>query len=473
VDQNAPHIEFEAAFQAMAANTPDEALLRICLNETWFSNVMAWLLDPSANHKLGKNFLKRFLMTVAKERAFPSKRSRQRARQKQHFYLQGVPHLRYRKRILEQLPRPRRPRRKQHFYVQGVPHLRYRKRKANARTVSKLQLGNATVHREFFLSRGLQQNTKSSQFCDIVVLDLDPDDGLFLVVENKLFSENHEGQLNTYLKRVESRYDRVPVRDYVYLTLRGDDPFPSAKEDDEQVFHPRWVRISWLSDVLPILESLIRDRAHNHPRVLELRDLLLWMKEIAPSAEKYGRKTLFAHRILTETARYLEAELNWLCDYQAENAASGRNWQVKPLRRKKSDLEEGEAPIARMALQFSSTQSQELVIELLPSYAVGLQSRYSKSQAKFEKLIVPFGAHSDQVLNLLDITARDIYGLVLAKPSVAVKQGRWKRGKARRKANPPASKPLFDFLHKRRFELRVLFGFAALDTKINARTGEY
>jgi hypothetical protein len=57
MNQDAPHIEIEDAFRAMSASTPDEALLRICLNEAWFSNVMAWLLDPSANHGFGKRFL--------------------------------------------------------------------------------------------------------------------------------------------------------------------------------------------------------------------------------------------------------------------------------------------------------------------------------------------------------------------------------------------------------------------------------
>jgi hypothetical protein len=443
MNQDAPHNEIEAAFRAMSAATPDEALLRICLNEAWFSNVMAWLLDPSANHGFGKRFLEQFVMTVARERASPSMERRQREQ------------------------------RKEDFYTQGAPHLPYRKRKDKARTVGKLALDNATVHREFFLSRGLLRDAKSSRFCDIVVLDLDPDDGLFLAVENKLFTENHEGQLESYLERVESRYESVPVREYVYLTLRGDDPSPSTQENEGKVFHPNWVRISWLTDIFPILKSLISSRCH--PRVVELRDLLLWMKEIESTAEKFDRKSRFANQILTETAEYLKAELNWLCDYQEpkkdEEAEPqpGRNWQVKPVKRTKEELDQEDHPIARMALQFSSTQSQELVIGLLPSYAVGLQSRYSKKKAKFEKLIVPFGAHSDQVFNLLDITARDIYRLVLAKPSVAVKQGRWKRGKARRKANPPASRPFFDFLHKRQFELRVLFGFASLDTKIDVR----
>ena len=427
VDLDSPHQELEAKFQAVSVPKPDELTLRTCLNEAWFSDTLSWLLDPSGSHKLGKQFLQEFLKTVAEKRK----------------------------------DEPR--------YTQGKPHLLYGTRqpaKDKARTVSRLSLGNASVHREFFLSKGLRKTSKSSAFCDVVVLDLDPADGLFLVVENKLFTQNHKGQLEAYFQRVEQRYNRAPVREYVYLTPRGETP---KKAKDEAWAHPNWVRMSWLVDVLGLLEGLVSSRCH--PRVHELIKLLCWMKSIAEISNRVGRRGEFAHSLLETTAEFLLAELNWLCGHDNPKS-TGRKWSVKKVGRQQEDSDDDDPPIARRALQFSSTQSQALWLELLPSYAIGLQSRSRGQQAKFEKLIVPFGAQSDQVFNLLEVTARDIYGLVLAKPSVAVKQGRWKRGKTRRKAMRSLveeCRDVFDFLHVRRFELRVLFGLAGLNSESSAQ----
>ena len=36
---------------------PDLVLAR-SLNETWFSDTLAWLLDPKGSHKLGVSFIK-------------------------------------------------------------------------------------------------------------------------------------------------------------------------------------------------------------------------------------------------------------------------------------------------------------------------------------------------------------------------------------------------------------------------------
>ena len=47
---------------------PDEITLRHALNEGWFSDALAWLLDPRGDHALGVRFLQEFLKEVAKER---------------------------------------------------------------------------------------------------------------------------------------------------------------------------------------------------------------------------------------------------------------------------------------------------------------------------------------------------------------------------------------------------------------------
>ncbi len=43
----------------VAAELPDVTLRR-CLSEAWFSDTLAWLLDPKAGHKLGVHKRSRF-----------------------------------------------------------------------------------------------------------------------------------------------------------------------------------------------------------------------------------------------------------------------------------------------------------------------------------------------------------------------------------------------------------------------------
>ncbi len=64
----------------------------------------------------------------------------------------------------------------------------------------------------------------SAQFADIALFDLDSKDGLFITIENKLFTTNHPQQLETYYKLIEDKYSSVKTREYVYLTLTGEEP---------------------------------------------------------------------------------------------------------------------------------------------------------------------------------------------------------------------------------------------------------
>jgi hypothetical protein len=65
---------------------------------------------------------------------------------------------------------------------------------------------------------------RGPRYCDIILLDLDTSDNIFVVIENKLFSSNHPSQLEEYYELVEKNYKRAKIREYVYLTLYGIDP---------------------------------------------------------------------------------------------------------------------------------------------------------------------------------------------------------------------------------------------------------
>jgi hypothetical protein len=73
------------------------------------------------------------------------------------------------------------------------------------------------------------------RYCDLVLLDLDSDDGLTVFIENKLFTCNQADQLVEYLEAAEEKFSRIPTREYVYLTLRGDSAFPHPGDDRETV----------------------------------------------------------------------------------------------------------------------------------------------------------------------------------------------------------------------------------------------
>lgn len=54
--------------KARKASPPPTAGLRRCLSESWFSDTLAWLLDPKASHGLGVKFLREMLERIAQRR---------------------------------------------------------------------------------------------------------------------------------------------------------------------------------------------------------------------------------------------------------------------------------------------------------------------------------------------------------------------------------------------------------------------
>lgn len=385
-------------------------MLRRALNETWFSDTLAWLLDPKGSHGLGVKFLQAFLVTIAKKRE------------------EGLPNGTE--------------------YARRATHLKYGKSNNKGQATSKLTLANAAVLREFYLSGGIGRNAESGKYCDVVVTDLDSGDGLFLVVENKLFTTNHPRQLAGYLQTTETRYSRVPIREYVYLTLDGSEPVLGDEQD--RAIHTRWVRMSWLGDVYEALLSTAKVSTPE-PRVTEMISLLGWIRELVSWEGARGRGVSqeavaqFAPTVLLAAAQCLHEELERL------NGGIG-SWGLAPKQLPTTNR--------RIQIGYSKTHAHRLHIELLPSYSVAVQSRHKGGEATFEKMLVPFGAHPDQVFNLLDITARDIYHAKFAKPDEALSDNR--RLTKTVSLMKQKHRELFRFLYTRRFELKVLFGVYSL-----------
>ena len=253
---------------AAVGGKPDEITLRHALNETWFSDALAWLLDPRGDHGLGVRFLRGFLKAVAKERC-----------------------------------------REGGGYARRVSHLRWSTNPGRGQRATILRLANAASFREFYLAGGAKRSKRGDRYCDVVVLDLDSADGLVLVVENKLFGSNSTGQLRDQILSVEEKYSRAKIREYVYLTLNACQPTSNLK--DEKPLLPRWVALGWLTDILELINNL---EPRPDGRLRELAVLLRWLKGLSDRANSEPETVEhLIESVLDGTAGCLLFELNRLC----------------------------------------------------------------------------------------------------------------------------------------------------------------
>jgi len=164
------------------------------------------------------------------------------------------------------------------------------------------------VLREFYLSAVVASKARGSRYADVVVLDLDPQDGLFLVVENKLLSASHTGQLLDQLDVVESKYARVSIREYVYLTLAGESP--TSTDADEAASLPRWVCLCSTGHVLGLLDRLATTPGS---RLAELISLLRWMRALLVASAGHATAVAdFERAVISAGAECLVEELNRL-----------------------------------------------------------------------------------------------------------------------------------------------------------------
>lgn len=321
----------------------DEDVLRRCLNETWFSDTLAWLLDPNGGHGFGVEFAKAFVRTVAEKRS-----------DGREIYSHKATHLKSGKAGL-------------------------------GRGASQFKLSNSTTLREFYLGRlknDKGKNKKDQLYCDIVFIDLDSSESIFIAIENKLFSINTKTQLSKYHKKTEEKFNRAKTREYVYLTLHGDSPMQYDQGED---LIKEWVCLSWISDIKEILEKLIDKKEDCHEKVKEFNELLQYLQDITenPPAESPKLRDILLHIasdcLLEELKRLATDEDKW--------------------KRPDDDYK---------TIYHTSSSAKKLKIERLPKNTVTVQ-RINGGKPTFDKILIPFGAHPDQIFHLLDMAARYIY----------------------------------------------------------------
>jgi len=366
-------------------------VLKRNFNEAWFSNMLAWLLDPKGSHGLGTEFLQEFLKLLAKKRSS-----------------------------------------QEDGYAREASFLKWG-REGLGRTTSGLALGNASAAREFFLASEIgKEASQGSRFCDVVLLDLDPDDGLFVAIENKLFTTNHHHQLQDYYHTIESRYRRANIREYVYLTFHGFHPLSSDR--DSSLLNKAWLRCSWTEDIAGILAGYPKEGLHRE--LVELLLILRWLKGIYSDRGESNAEE-FRLQILHAAAYCLEEELNRL--------GEGRPGTWSIARQGKT-----------VKLVHSSNPKSPLLVELLPTLSVAVQG-HRQGRPSFEKIVIPYGVNTDQIFNLLDIAARDIYRAHFGDRASTYLNTNKRRLQKRGNDRKQEVKPLFDFISAHFEALRVLF----------------
>ena len=238
--------------------------------------------------------------------------------------------------------------------------------------------------------------------------------------------------------RVAAESQRVArVRELVYLTVRGDEPLGVAGNDPDL---KNWVRLSWTSDVNDILRGAMQTVAGDvHPEIKALKQLLDWLAQITdrdriPVAERLE----FKKQLLRAAAECLFEELKRL------DAPRGGHWEHERPR--------GHAERIKHTVRTASY----LTIELLPALAVTVQGRQFSGKADFDKIVVPFGAHPDQVMNLLDIAARDVYHQFFQADSLNRYLGSSRRLRTTVTQKEREHRPLFQFVHDYRFALKPM-----------------
>jgi len=317
-------------------------------------------------------------------------------------------------------------------YAHRKSHLKWGK-SGSGRGSTNFSFKNAAVFREYYLTKEIKKrNGRGPRYCDIVFMDLDSKDSIFLVIENKFFRTNHPDQLEEYYAAVEKKYERAKIREYVYLTMRGTDPESFGNRHSPVFKH--WVSMSWTGDILPILENL--DSNRKHIEVKKLTKLLGWLKHMLTPANRVKKSVDTVMDLLVEAAAYcLLDELRRLGE------GKRGDW----------DLKVGKGKSIRLV---HSSVSAPLHVELLPNAYIAVQGR-SKNNAQFDKILVPYGSHPDQIFNLLDIAARDIYHFHFNDYRI-YKADKRKRSVAKSETREKYS-DLFKFVHKQRHELQVLF----------------
>lgn len=247
-----------------------DIVLRRSLNESWFLDTLAWLLDPKGSHGLSVAFAQQFLKAIAQERTKGD-------------------------------------------YIRRNAFLK-RGRAGQGTSASHFRLRNASAIREFYFPPSMKRPSIGSRYSDLVLMDLDSKDSIMVVIEGKLFTSNRPGQLSDYFHLTEEKYSRVRVREYVYLSLFGRQP--ELFEGENKRIHRSWIALSWTEHILDILQDL--SYPDSHQDLPEFKHLLSWLQTFGQVDPSF--LTFFRDKFITAASDCLLEELERL------NEGKRGNW---------------------------------------------------------------------------------------------------------------------------------------------------
>ncbi len=234
---------------------------------------------------------------------------------------------------------------------------------------------------------------------------------------------------------MEAKFSRAKIREYVYLTIPGLPPISHTDEENKK--YKYWVNLSWTKDILKILNKTAEGK--EHLEITRLKNILRWMKELSNGGIQDKIEDL-RQSLVQATAACLKAELDRLGEGKTGE------WKI--------EREKGKS----VRLGHSTFHQTRLYIEILPNLSLTVQSR-KKGKPLFDKIIVPYGANPDQIFNLLDIAARDIYTYIFSE-----NLHRYLANKNRLTSTQipekKVAKPVFEFVSKNQQSLKVLFSFS-------------
>ena len=161
------------------------------MNETWFSNQLAWLLDPKGSHSLNSEFSNSFFTKVLGDKFI----------------------------------------------------------------AKNFNLDNFEVCREFYVQVDDDEKSRDKQVArrlDVVFMDLEQK--AVVVIENKFDGMNHRNQLSEYLQ-IKKLFTEDFHFHFIYLTRNpnqlNDD---NINEENKELVLQKYIQATWTEDIEPILE---------------------------------------------------------------------------------------------------------------------------------------------------------------------------------------------------------------------------
>ena len=161
------------------------------MNETWFSNQLAWLLDPKGSHGLNSEFSNKFFTSILGSKF----------------------------------------------------------------TNKEFNLKNFEVCREFYVQVDDNEKSRDKQVdrrLDVVCMDLEQK--VVVVIENKFDGMNHNNQLSEYLQ-VENLFTEDFSFYFIYLTYASNQlNDKNINKENKELVLQKYKLATWIDDIEPILD---------------------------------------------------------------------------------------------------------------------------------------------------------------------------------------------------------------------------